>query len=92
MAPKHKPKRTRTQNFEATHLSISEVALMLSEDAVKHGEKTYKYQRARDLVLTGACGKVEWRNDRMYVARKDVEKYIEFNREIQKQKEEARAS
>jgi hypothetical protein len=59
---------------------------------VQHGEKPYKYQRARDLILTGACGEVEIKNDRMYIPLKGVEKYILYNREIQKQKAEARAS
>jgi len=92
MPPKQKPKKTRSQNFEATHMTISEVALLLSKDAAAHGEKTYKYQRARDLILTGACGEVQIRNDRMYIPRAGVEKFIEWNRQIQIAKKEARAS
>lgn len=91
MPPRQKPKRTRTQNLEATHMTISEVAILLSQDAIKHGEKPFKYQRTRDLVLTGQLGIPEIHNDRIYVPRTGVEKAIAWNRQIQDSKKEKSA-
>lgn len=88
MKTKTKARAPRQHNLAASHYTISEAAIELSKDAMKHGERPYRYQRMRDLVLTGACGEpFVTQDNRIYVPRAGLLKYVQHLHMLREQRQ-----